>query len=69
MDKYSFLRVVGPIRSVPGVITNTLQVRKILYMIDKVQARRKLASGHRWEPQAAGFESRRHPLGMAHRSA
>jgi len=30
------------------VITNTLQVRKILYMIDKVQARRKLASGHRW---------------------
>jgi len=32
-------------------------------MIDKVQARRKLASGHRWGTAAAGFESRRHPLG------
>jgi len=39
MDKYSFLRVVGPLRSVPGGETHTFQVRKILYMIDKVRAR------------------------------
>jgi len=38
MDKYSFLRVIGPLRSVPGGETLTFQVRKILYMIVKVQA-------------------------------
>jgi len=30
-------------------------------MIDKVQARRKLASGHRWGTAGGRFESRRHP--------
>jgi len=38
MDKYSLLRVIGPLRSVPGGDTHTFQVREILYMIFKVQA-------------------------------
>ena len=45
MDKYSYLRVIGPLRSVPGVITHTFQVRKVLYMTIKVQASQMLAGG------------------------
>jgi len=45
MDKYSTKRVIGPLRSVPGGITHTFQVRRVLYMTTKVQASQKLAGG------------------------
>ena len=50
MEKYSFIREIGPPRSVPGGETHTFQVRKILYMIDKVQANKRWHNGKDVKP-------------------